>query len=164
MKNFKTILIALIYLLTSSILTAQDYPSIITNKTVDITFEGEPCLLKRSILSGILLPGKKVRKYVVSTERVNYYDMINTYTDTLGNTVIDTVQVLKVLSKKDKDVAVIYTNTEIDYLAVAIKDSIPNDISETEADFFKMQYGLLIGTQTDKPWGTKPEDWTLCND
>jgi len=144
--------------------------SIITNKKVDKTFEGEDCLLKRTIISTIKEDNKK--RFIVRTERANYYDvqypLLNEdgtpQLDEQGNELIEAKSELKVINKKDSEAVVYRTQQEIDFVFNLIKDQVNFDNGYFEFEQKVEQLGLLLGTQQDKPFGTQPEDWQLLND
>lgn len=143
--------------------------SIITNKKVDKTFEGEECLLKRTIVSTIKEDNKK--RFIVRTERANYYDVeipllidgIEQF-DTDGNPLFETVSQLKVINKKDSEAVVYRTQQEIDFVFNLIKDQVNFDNGYFEFEQRVEQLGLLLGTQQDKPFGTQPTDWQILTE
>lgn len=133
--------------------------SIITNKTVDTTFEGVPCLLKRTITE--VIKGGNIKRYEIVTERCNYQDVeIPVNGDPTATT---TVTTLIAINEKDKPSKKVYSFDEINGLYEMIKDQIPSGLTKMETENLEEQIALLVITQQDKPWGTKAEDWELLN-
>lgn len=146
--------------------------SIITNTTVDKTFEGVDCKLKRTIIS--THKENKKRVYTVLTERViestrpipDLDGNGDLQFDGNGDIIMTTEPYMKVLGQKDSLATVVMTEAEINGLyAVASGNGITlsgntytNFINELE------QEGLLIKTQQDQPWGTTAGQWIKYND
>ena len=141
--------------------------SIITNKKVDKTFEGEDCLLKRSIISTFKKDNYK--KYIILTERCNYYDVEVLEVDENGIPILDdngdqtfvTESKLKILSKKDTEGVSKYSFEEINGLYLAIQPSIPSGLSKMDTEDFEEKLALLVVTQQESPWSTNPVDWEI---
>ncbi len=143
---------------------------IITNKKVDKTFESEDCLLMRTIVTSTYVNGQS--KFIIKTERCNYYDVETPLFNADGTPQLDANDVqltelrpiLKVLNKKDTESVVIRKDTEMDVVYEAIKGQVDITASGYSAFIDKVtQIGLLLGTQQDKPYGTLAEDWELLN-
>lgn len=142
---------------------------IITNVKVDKTFEGEDCLLMRTIVGSNKQNDKE--NFIILTERCNYYDEEVIVLDAEGNVVLDEdenpltelIPKLKSLGKKDTESVFAVTDVKADLLYNAIKSNVT--LGDSYSDFRnKIEHlGLLIGTQQDKPYGTLPTDWELLN-
>lgn len=146
--------------------------SIITNKKVDKTFEGEECLLKRTIVK--VIKERTFKKYIILTERCNYYEeevqKVDSETGELlfdenQNPIIETVNVLRSLGKKDKEGVLLMTFDEINVFSKNISSLISSSIiDEMDIENTKEQYALLQITKDEKAWGTKEDDWILLNE
>lgn len=143
--------------------------SIITNRKVDITKSGEPCLVMRTITCVIKENGYK--KFVVINQRCNYYEEEIPVIDDSENAIIDAVEkksFLRVIDKKDEEDTPKFYFSEINEFYDKIKSQIPKGLSKMETENLEEQYALLFDTKEKNEngecmYGTKPEDWELLN-
>ena len=135
--------------------------SIITNKNVDVTFEGEPCLLRRSIISTTKKVNTQNKRYVILTERVKYVKETVKIINEEGEEIEEVIDVLKVISKKDKESIRVFSFNEINGLYNAIKGQIPTGLSKMQTENIEEKIALLIITQQDKIYATQPQDWKI---
>lgn len=143
--------------------------SIITNKTVDTTFEGVPCLLKRTITE--IRKRGNIKRYEIVTERCNYQDVEREVldengqptTDENGDFITETVNELVVINEKDKPSQQVYSFDEINGLYEMIKDQIPSGLTKMQTENIEEQIALLVVTQQDEPWNTNSTDWEILN-
>lgn len=141
--------------------------AIITNGAVDKSFDGADCLLKRSIISAFKESGKK--RYIVRTERCKYVPQERPVLgqdgqpqlDDDGNELFETIEVLKVINKKDNDTVQKFSYNEIESLYDAVKDQVNLEDGYMNFEDHCEQLALLLKTKQDKPWGIAPEKWIL---
>lgn len=140
---------------------------IITNRKVDFTFESEPCLLMREIVS---FNGKNgTTKYIIQTSQCNYYPQEIQSSDENGelmfdeseNPVIEEIQVLKTLAIKQKDGVLLVDKITSDALYSAVKNEVKLEDSYYDFQQQVELLALLTKTRMDSPYGTKPEDWII---
>lgn len=146
--------------------------TIITTETVDITFEGEPCLLKRTITE--TFKKGSVKRYVIKTERCNYKDVEvpienpNPELDENGMPIeapqTEIVNKLVTINQKDTDSIRVYSFDEINSLHEMVKDQIPAGLSKMDTENMEEKIALLVITQQDQPWGVTADKWTFLND
>ena len=140
---------------------------IITNKKVDSTFQGESCLLKRSVVS--VFKENNHKRYVILTERCNYRDKEvhvfddegNVQLDDQGNKVTQTIQVLEILSQKDRRTDFIRSFGQIDEIYEQIRGLIPEGLTKMQEETLEEQLILLSVTKEAEPWNTVAEDWEI---
>lgn len=132
---------------------------IITNQDVDTTFEGEPTLLLRTIVSVLKRDDKKT--YTIRTNRCKFVTIDKVIVADDGTESTQTVTGLKILSQKDADRVREFTFSQIDQLYNSIKNQIPLGLTKTESEAIEESIVLLLLTQQENAWGIPADKWII---
>lgn len=151
--------------------------SVISKNNLDVTFDGVPCLLRRT--KRRIIESNGITTMEVVTDRVTFEDVeIPLFTDVEildennvptgtfepqldenGNQITETKRKLVSHSVRDSNGIGRLTEQQMNELAEAVKPLIPTNATESERRYIQESQGLLFKTISEKIYGTT--EWEI---
>jgi len=141
--------------------------ALITNETVEKTFNNEDAYLYAIIRLKKDDEHNKQKTYQIRTDLANYKEVTYLEIDENNETAVDennnpltvTKNHLTWLETKQDWYDMTVTYSEIDAFAQSIESTIPNDLSKTEREILQLKTIFLMQRQQLEPWGIDANQW-----
>ncbi|MFL0104982.1 hypothetical protein [Tenacibaculum maritimum] len=135
--------------------------ALITTEKVMLSFKNDNCYLIARLQELKHDPIRKVKKYLIRTDLANYSTIIiDSITDDGQMTQIEKLE-LQIIEKRQDWLEVEFPFALIDQFAEHLKPLIPDGLTETELEKWKVTQMFLIKRRQDAPWGINADKWRV---
>ncbi|MDB0601062.1 hypothetical protein PL373_09640 [Tenacibaculum maritimum] len=134
--------------------------ALITVEKVDYSFKNIHCFY---VARMIQLPSNNptTRVYKIRTDLADYKTINIENTLTNGTIVLDQKLQLVVVEERQEWVRKEFSLTQINQFGEMLKPLIPDGLSETDLEKFKLSQMFLMKRQQDAPWDISAKKWRL---
>ena len=135
--------------------------ALITTEKVTLSFKNENCYLVARLQELKHDSARKVKRYLVRTDLASYSSIPTSSVNDKGEVTQVEKLILEIIEVKQDWLEIKFPFALIDQFGEQLKPMIPNGLTETELEKWKITQMFLIKRKQDAPWGVTADKWRV---